>query len=179
MFVAFLGSLFVLTVVGLAYLGLVSLQIAVSENKTPEASEESGIWNLEMGELVNGEIFRTLGKDFELRYPKDWSLAKLPPLPPNLIERWRLAKDPKKVKGLVIDIEVIPGAGEEPVLSEKMKINGAEYQKTIVTQKEAISKIIVSTFFDNKTFRVTAFPSKDPQDLQELEAIFSTFRIIH
>lgn len=176
--VAFISFIIVFTLACLIYLGFIGFQIVASRGETPAISEEADFFNLELGELINGEIFRTLGKNFELRYPKDWSLTKLALTSDSFIDRWRLTKNPKKPDSLKIDIEVIAGTVEKPVVTEEVEINNVEYLKTVVKQKEEISKIIVSTAFGNKTFRITAHQIKTPQDIQEVEAIFSTFRLL-
>lgn len=176
--VTFISFVVVFTLACLIYLGLIGFQIVASRGETPAVSEEVDFLNLELGELVNGEIFRTIGKNFELRYPRDWSLVKLNSTSAGFIERWRLTKNPQKPDSLKIDIEVVAGEVEKPASSQEVKINNVWYHKMTVKQKDVISKIIFSTSVGNNTFRITAYPSKDPKDLQEIETIFSTFRVL-
>jgi hypothetical protein len=186
------GVVVVLVLACIVYLGFISFEIAVSQSAS-EAFEEDIPVNLELGQLVNGEILR-LGKNFELRYPKDWALTKLPLLSFNqtgekLSERWRLIKEPGKANSLKIDFEVsfkketedddfLKCPAKESLDCQEVTINGTDYQKITTRQKDKISKISFVTFFDNNIYQIVAYPSADPSDLQDLETVFSTFRFL-
>lgn len=185
------SATFMLILTCFIYLVFLGWEIAVSQNKNQTLETESLPADFEFGELMDGEIFRTSGKDFELRYPKSWLLAKTPlsgGRSGTLVEQWRLIKDSTKPNSLKIDFEVsretnrsnvFKCPAKENVDCQEVEINGTKYQKIITKQREIVSQIAVSTLAGGKAYRITAYPSANDKDLRDIESVFSTFKVFN